>query len=62
MPVNVSVPANISVLQTDFECHGNEKSLLGCLDSKSYSYTCEKHFLKALLVLYVKVKLDYIIN
>ena len=47
MPVNVSVPANISVLQADFECHGNEKSLLGCLDSKSYSYTCKKRFLKA---------------
>ena len=33
MPVNVSVPANISVLQADFECHGNEKFLYNCSDS-----------------------------
>ena len=33
MPVNVSLPANISVLQADFECHGNEKFLYNCSNS-----------------------------
>ncbi|XP_019854713.1 PREDICTED: uncharacterized protein LOC109583717 [Amphimedon queenslandica] len=32
MPVNVSVPANISVLQAKFECYGYEKFLYNCSD------------------------------
>ena len=38
MPVNVSVPANISVLRANFECHGNEKFLYNCSDRRSVSY------------------------
>ncbi|XP_019854710.1 PREDICTED: uncharacterized protein LOC109583713 [Amphimedon queenslandica] len=32
MPVNVSVPTNISVLKANFECNGNEKFLYNCSD------------------------------
>ncbi|XP_019854727.1 PREDICTED: scavenger receptor cysteine-rich domain superfamily protein-like [Amphimedon queenslandica] len=39
MPVSVSVPANISVLQANFECHGNEKFLFNCSDSDN-QYIC----------------------
>uniref|UniRef100_A0A1X7T7Y1 Uncharacterized protein n=1 Tax=Amphimedon queenslandica TaxID=400682 RepID=A0A1X7T7Y1_AMPQE len=38
MPVNVSVPANISVLQANFECYGNEKFLCNCSD---HSISCD---------------------
>ncbi|XP_019854729.1 PREDICTED: uncharacterized protein LOC109583725 isoform X2 [Amphimedon queenslandica] len=37
MPVNVSVPANISVLQAKFECYGYEKFLYNCSDHRSFS-------------------------
>uniref|UniRef100_A0A1X7T7V9 SRCR domain-containing protein n=1 Tax=Amphimedon queenslandica TaxID=400682 RepID=A0A1X7T7V9_AMPQE len=37
MPVNVSVPTNISVLQANFECNGNEKFLYNCSDYRLYS-------------------------
>ena len=37
MPVNVSLPANISVLPADFECYGNEKFLYNCSDRSSVS-------------------------
>ena len=35
MPVNVSVPVNISVLPADFECYGNELFLYNCSDCHS---------------------------
>uniref|UniRef100_A0A1X7UFF0 SRCR domain-containing protein n=1 Tax=Amphimedon queenslandica TaxID=400682 RepID=A0A1X7UFF0_AMPQE len=37
MAVNVSVPANISVLQAKFECYGYEKFLYNCSDHRSFS-------------------------
>ncbi|XP_019854726.1 PREDICTED: uncharacterized protein LOC109583723 [Amphimedon queenslandica] len=49
MADNVSVPANISVLPANFECHGNEKFLFNCSDSDRLipSYTCINPFIKA---------------
>ena len=40
-PVNVSLPVNISVLQADFECNGNEKFLYNCSNRRLNSYKSE---------------------
>ena len=46
MAVNVSVPANISVLPANIECSGNEMFLYNCLDSNSYSCKYKSSFQK----------------